>query len=234
MSLSPRGQLLQTITLLAALPDAALEPLAKSCRWKDYAAGSDILAYLDTSTDVHFLVQGRARVVVHSAQGKAVIFSDLAAGETFGELAAVDGKPRTASVSALQPSTIATLPASTFLRLMADHPDLTMAVVRSLVAHIRRLDERVLEFSVLNVPGRIQAELLRFGEEAAVPGQDNVMLTPGPSLADLANRISTHREAVSRELSRLTNMGVLKRESGGLRITSLARLGQMVHDAKGD
>jgi CRP/FNR family transcriptional regulator, cyclic AMP receptor protein len=228
---------LKRIRVLADIPPSDLVKLAKTCRWREYQAGTDVFSRQDTSTDVHFLTSGRARVVIYSAGGKAVVFSDFNAGEIFGELAAIDGKPRSASVAALSACTIASLPAADFMRLVSSYPTVALSVVQLLVSLIRRLDERVLEFSVMPVPARIQAEVLRYGEDMA-KGQgktdDSVLLVPSPSLADLADRISTHREAVSRELSRLTQLGVIKREGTNLRIISLKRLAQMVSFAKGD
>jgi DNA-binding IclR family transcriptional regulator len=83
------------------------------------------------------------------------------------------------------------------------------------------------------VQNRIHAELLRLAGETQQRGPE-VVLSPAPSLSDIANRISTHREAVSRELSRLASRGLLRREGGNLRITSLPRLAELVHEAKGD
>jgi CRP/FNR family transcriptional regulator, cyclic AMP receptor protein len=71
---------------------------------------------------------------------------------------------------------------------------------------------------------------------AADSGQRDgqVLLSPAPSLSDIANRVSTHREAVSRELSRLGSVGLLRRERGDLRIMDIARLAMLVREAKGD
>ena len=95
------------------------------------------------------------------------------------------------------------------------------------------MSERVLEFSTLAVQNRIHAELLRLAAEAHQQ-QGQALLSPAPSLSDIADRISTHREAVSRELSRLSSMGLLRREGGDLRITDVARLERLVGEAKGE
>src|SRR5947209_13788459 len=100
-------------------------------------------------------------------------------------------------------------------------------------AEMRRLSERVLEFSTLVVQNRIHAELLRLAADAR---QENgqALLSPAPSLSDIANRISTHREAVSRELSRLASIGLLRREGGDLRVPDVARLEKLVREARGE
>ena len=96
---------------------------------------------------------------------------------------------------------------------------------------MRRLSERVVEFSTLVVQNRIQAELLRLAADTGKKGGD-ALLSPGPSLADIAERISTHREAVSRELSRLGSMGLLRREGTDLRILDVERLAKLVREVK--
>jgi CRP/FNR family transcriptional regulator, cyclic AMP receptor protein len=224
---------LRQVNLLATLSVDDLQQIIKICRWREIAAGAEIVAHLDESSDVYFLVAGRARVIIHSPQGRSIILSDVSAGHSFGELAAIDGKPRSASVTAITECTIAILRSADFHRLLEAHAAVAMAVIRSMGAVIRQLDERVVEFSVLSVPGRIQAELLRFGSENAQEC-DTVVLSPSPTLADLADRISTHREAVSREMSRLAQLGILKREGSDMRITSLRRLAELVALAKGE
>jgi CRP/FNR family transcriptional regulator, cyclic AMP receptor protein len=233
MTTLTRAQAIEKITLFSGLPKAAQDDVARYLVLKDYAAETDILAYQDSSTDVHFLVTGKARVIIHAANGRAVVYADMGTGHVFGELAAIDKQPRSASVMALEPSTVATIPASAFNRLLETQPAIALALVRKLTADLRRMVERVLEFSTLNVPGRIQAELLRQADLAALRSNaDNVLLSPGPSLADLASRVSTHREAVSRELSHLAGLDLVKREKAGLRVISRERLRELVEDAK--
>jgi len=116
---------------------------------------------------------------------------------------------------------------------MLREPSAAVAALRHLTAEVRRLSERVLEFSTLVVQNRIHAELLRLVADAGqLDGQ--ALLSPAPSLSDIAGRISTHREAVSRELSRLGSMDLLIREGGDLRVTDVARLEKLVREAKGE
>jgi CRP/FNR family cyclic AMP-dependent transcriptional regulator len=224
---------LKRVPILAELAQAQLEQVAGACKWQDYDAAEQILSYDDPSTDVFFLASGKLRVIVYSAEGKAVIFTDLRPGAIFGEIAAIDRRARSASVEGLEPSTIASLTASQFQSLLLREPVVAVATLRHLAAEVRRLSERVLEFSTLAVQNRIQAELLRLAAETG-QRQGQALLSPAPSLSDIADRISTHREAVSRELSRLGSTGLLRREGGELRITDVARLERLVREAKGE
>ena len=229
---SDRAATLKRVPIFAKLSDSALERLARSCTWGQHESGEEILSFQDASTRILFLLSGKARVVIYSSEGKAVVFRDLTAGTMFGEIAAIDRRPRSASVDALEPCTVASLSAESFERLILDEPSVAFATLQHLAANVRRLSERVFEFSTLLVQNRVHAELLRLAGE--VSSQDEVVLSPAPSLSDIASRISTHREAVSRELSRLTAIGLLRRDGVDLTITSVSKLAKLVHEAKGD
>lgn len=224
---------LKRASVLAKLSDAALENLARKCKWRRHAAGEQIVDREDFSTDVYFLLAGTARAISYSPEGKAVVFMDVKPGTIFGEIAAIDRQPRSASIEALEACEIASLSADDFEQLMLHEPSVAVAVLRGVTANVRRLSERVFEFSTLAVQNRIHAELLRL---AGRPEQrrSEATLSPAPSLADIADRISTHREAVSRELSRLTTMGLLRRDKGGLVITDVTKLRELVNEAKGE
>ena len=116
---------------------------------------------------------------------------------------------------------------------MLGEPSVAIATLRHVVAHVRRLSERVFEFSTLAVRNRIHAELLRLAREVSQE-HSQVALSPAPSLSDIADRISTHREAVSRELSRLKGIGLLRRERSNLVITNVGKLSELVSEAKGE
>lgn len=224
---------LQRLPILVGLSEAAFERVAQSCLWRRYDAGEQIVGYQDSSTDVYFLLAGKARAIIYSPEGKAVIFADLQPETMFGEIAAIDRKPRSASIEALEPCTIASLSADKFEGLMLSEPSVAVATLRHVTADVRRLSERVFEFSTMMVQNRIHAELLRLAGETG-QRRAEVVLSPAPSLSDIANRISTHREAVSRELSRLSATGLLHREGGDLKITNLARLAELVDEARRD
>ena len=222
---------LKCVPILAELSQAGLEHVGRTCKWLQCNAGEQIVGYHDSSTDIFFLAAGKARVIIYSPEGKAVVFTDLKSGAVFGEIAAIDRGPRSASIEALEACTVASLTASQFESLLLREPSVAVATLRHVTAEVRRLSERVLEFSTLVVQNRIHAELLRL---AAGHKEGEALLSPGPSLADIADRISTHREAVSRELSRLGSIGLLRREGGDLRITDIARLEKLVREAKGE
>jgi CRP-like cAMP-binding protein len=138
-----------------------------------------------------------------------VAYRDLDYGQLFGELAAIDGRERSASVMALEPVRLARLSEAAFRELVDDRPNIRWALLHHLSTQLRRITERVFEFSTLVVRKRLVRELLRLASDNR---QGNcAMISPAPSHAELAARISTHREAVSREMSALAKQKLVER-----------------------
>jgi CRP/FNR family transcriptional regulator, cyclic AMP receptor protein len=211
---------LRGFPLLRELRDAALAAVAADCILHDYAEGELVIGHTDTSHDVLLVVSGAVRVSLYSADGQRVGFLEMPKGMMFGEIAAIDGLPRSASVEASEASIIAKLPRKRFLALMEEHPGFAMAVARQLASHVRRLTTRVFEFSTMAVRQRLRAELLRMAHPQAA---DAAVIDHLPTHAELASRISTHREAVSREMAWLEHQGYTVKQGRSLSIPSLAR-----------
>ena len=223
---------LSEIDLLQGLPQGELDSLARRCRWRRFGEGEQVLAHLDHSTDVLFLVGGKLRVALYSAGGKEVAFEDLSVGQCFGEMAAIDRRGRSASVFAIEPSNVAFLGDLDFRELMRTHFELSLRVMKELCRLVRKLDERVFEFSTLTVSNRIHAELLRLAG-GADGNRPSATISPPPRHAEMASRLSTHREAVTRELNALARAGIVKQERDALHLLDLPRLAGMVHDVLG-
>ncbi len=203
------------------------------CRWPSYKSGELIIDYLDNSDDVFFVVSGQVSVTLYSPTGRVVNFRELAAGDTFGELAALDGGARSASVHGRTGGVVARMKAEAFRSVLQRYPSVSLALLQDLVRNIRDLTTRVYEFSTLAVSNRLQAELVRLVKLTAQHGSGPFAL-PMPTHEELASRISTHREAVTRELSHLAQIGIIERQGRKLIIKDFARLNAMVHDAIGD
>ena len=107
------------------------------------------------------------------------------------------------------------------------------AWITSLIGTVRGLSERIFEFSTLAVKNRIHSELLRLAREGEREGK-TARISPAPTHADIASRISTHREAVTREPNDLTKAGLLKRDGRTLIISDLDELERLVHEVSGD
>jgi CRP/FNR family cyclic AMP-dependent transcriptional regulator len=224
---------LRNVPLFAELSEETLAVLDRQGMRMSFAKGQEIISRADPSRDVFILLSGHGRVTFFSASGKAVAFRRIEPGDLFGEFAAIDGQGRSATVEATRPATVLCLSWQLFWDLMQADRAFTAAVMRHLVGLLRSLTSRIVEFSTLGVKNRIHCELLRMAK-AAVVDAGKSELNPAPTHSDLAARISTHREAVSRELSRLTKMGVIERKGRSILVKDLERLERMVEEAGGE
>jgi CRP/FNR family transcriptional regulator, cyclic AMP receptor protein len=227
------SQSLDAVTVFKGLPSETLAKIRSRCTWRRYAPREPIIEYSDSSNDVFFISAGEARASIHSIDGKVVTFCDLGPGEMFGEIAAIDGGPRSASIEARTSCLIASMSAATFRELQQSEPALAQALLRYFARKVRDLTTRVYEFSALAVSNRIQSEVLRLARLAARQGR-TARIDTAPTHAEIASRTSTHREAVTRELNRLSRLGVIEQQGRTLIVTDIDRLAAMVHEVTGE
>ena len=219
------------IAIFRDLAPEVVATLSRRCRWRRYGAGQTILQCRDESRDVFFVVRGRVCAIYHAASGREVRFCDLPAGEIFGDFAAIDGEPRSADIVSVTDTLIASMSADLFWDVMRRHEPVCAAILRRLTRIIRSHQQRVVEFSTLPVRSRVHAELLRLARVSAVgPDRTSAVITPAPTHAEIASRISTHREAVTRELNELARAKLIEKRGGALIIRDIVALASMVED----
>ena len=224
---------LASVSIFSGLPLEGLEAIHRCCSWRRYSGGESILAYLDQSDAVFFVAEGEVCVTIYSTTGKAVSFRNLGPGSTFGEYGAIDGAVRCASVEARTPCLVASMGAPAFRKLLQTEMVVSQALIRDLVKNVRTLTQRVYEFSTLAVNNRIQGELLRLASLAPKDGK-SARIDPAPTHSEIASRVSTHREAVTRELNRLSRVGIIERQDKTLIVRDVERLTAMLHEMTGE
>jgi CRP/FNR family cyclic AMP-dependent transcriptional regulator len=218
---------LRTVPFFQHLNDASLKRIFGKSVHAHFHPGQTIIGHAEKTTDVLFLISGQARVNIYSASGRRVSFRDIREGAIFGELSAIDEQPRSATVEAISTCSALSMRREEFMRALEEEPEFMKALLRHLAHQVRMLTSRVFEFSTLAVRNRVQAELLRM---ATANGE----IVPTPTHEDIASRISTHREAVTREFSRLEARGLLVRQGRALRITDMTALRRLVDDLSED
>ncbi len=215
---------LDGIRLLTPLSPAHRSALAARCAWRRFKPGEVVLSREADDRDVLFLVSGRVRVVNYAASGREIAYAMVEPGAHVGELAALDGGPRSASVEAIDACLIAFLPSGPFHELLLAHPQLAVAMLKNLARIIRQTDERITELSVLSAMQRIYREIHRLARP--LPG-GGVGISPLPTQEQLAAVVGTTRETVARALGQLARDGIVLRRGRELLIRQPALLEEL-------
>lgn len=222
---------LDAIALLRDLSLADRDRLAGACRWRKVAPRQQIIDSEADTQETCFIVSGAVRVVNYSASGREISFADLRAGATVGELSAIDGEPRSASVFALEETLLASLAPGPFRALIGAHPDVALRIMRNLAGMVRDASRRIMDLSTLGAHNRVHGELLRLAREGRRDGEI-VIIEPAPPHADIAARVSTTRETVARVLGNLARERIVTRRGRALAVLDLERLAALVDDPR--
>jgi CRP/FNR family transcriptional regulator, cyclic AMP receptor protein len=188
-------------------------------------------AFGETSNHVFFVLEGRAQASLVSLNGREVILRELREGDLFGDLAAIDQMPRSASIEALSDCTLARIPRDSFVSAVTEIPDVAAWMCRRLTGQIRDLTERLFELNALRVRNRLHCELLRM---CGSTGTGPAILSPAPTHSEFASRIGTHREAITRELGYLADQGIIEQGRRQLVIRDIPALERLVREALGE
>lgn len=219
--------MLAAVKAFEELPACAREEIAARCELREYAAQETVVAHLETTTTVFFLITGAVRATLYTGQGREISYQDLGPGDMFGELAALDQLPRATAVVTRENSVLLSLPGADFMALLDQYPQIALATMHKLANMVRFLCDRVYHFGALDVGSRVRLELSRLASTEGVPSADGngaIEIRAMPKHQDIASRLATHREAVSRELGALEKSGLIRRGRGSLTILDLARL----------
>lgn len=226
------AQTLAGIDAFKALDATQRALVALRCNGRVYQAGEIVVDAGVAGTDVYFIVTGSVTVTQAGASGKQTPFSIQRAGEMFGELAAIDGEPRSAEIVCVGETALVWLTRPAWQAVLDEFPSVGAFVMQHLVGMVRRLSTRVHEFTTLSVRQRLHLALLRIaerGEQATLDAAGIPLALPKQEL--LAGLISTHREAVTKELSALRKDGILGKQGPQLVVLNIRRLRKLVESS---
>jgi CRP/FNR family transcriptional regulator, cyclic AMP receptor protein len=223
--LDTRFHLLHKLPVFAGVSDQAVIGLVSRAHWRLCTASEVVLDCGDQTDEVFFIIEGSVRIALRTAFGYEAILNDLGAGEFFGELAAIDGIPRSANATALSRTRLCVVPATGFMDLALSSPAFARRLLRLLSTRQRMSDQRLIEFGTLTVRQRMIAELLRLSRDR---GNGERVLSPPPAQHILAARIGARRESVSRELTDMSRAGLLTIGRRAIVLHQPERLGEEV------
>ena len=205
------------------LPAGLIHSFRTLGRERTVSPGVVLIHAGDVSSDVFFLESGRVRFTLLSAAGRQPILSEVGPGSLFGELAAIDGEPRAAIACAQRKSQLWILSREKFMSLLKDDWDNALWVMTHLSALLRYTTQRNFQLATMPVSARLACELLSLVTTGPDETSKPVILTL-PTHSEIAARIGTHREAITRELGKLNQAGIIDKNNRSLTILDMDRL----------
>ena len=185
----------------SALPSTTLAAVARRGVAQAYKRGSLIFTEGDPASNLYLVAAGTVRIFKTSEDGKEQVLHHIRPGQSFNDVAALDGGPSPASAQAVGDAIVILIPRRALLDLLARYPDLALRVIQTFAARLREMSRLVETLSLHHVASRVAAALLRLSEGGPS--------APLPTRQELAAMVGTVREVATRALKDLERLGAI-------------------------
>ena len=192
-------------------------------------AGNQVLFLKGDEGDALYgVLDGRIRISSGDADGKEIILNIIDPGDIFGEIALLDGKPRTADASAMAASQLFRVQRSDFLGLMAAEPRLTQHLLEMVCGRIRKTSEMLEDSAFLDLPARLAKRLLSLAKYYGDSSQETALTGIQISQAELGQLMGTSRESINKHLQYWRGRGWITLGRGRVTIEAPGALENLV------
>ena len=202
-------RVLEQSPLFARMDENSRRELIGQAIPRSFGVGEAVCRIGDPGGSMMAVLTGTVRISMPTVKGKEVILGDLHAGELFGEIALLDGKPRSANATALTKCELLVLERRNVIPFLERHPAACLQLMELLCARIRRSDERMADLAFFELPTRLAKLFLSYGSEK--PGKE---MRLSLSQTELAEMVGATRENVNRCLRDWHRRGLVKLQGG--------------------
>lgn len=183
--------------------------LAERGRHRRWPTGASLFLEGDPSSTVVVIVSGRVKVFSLTEHGEEILLAVRGPGSLLGELSAVDGASRSASVAALEPVVALVVGVPAFVQFLHSHAGAAMVLLRLVTSRLRDADRKRVEFGSLDIAARLAGRLVELAEKFGEPDGQGVRIAVALSQDELAGWVGASREAVAKALRVLRDRGLL-------------------------
>ena len=189
-----------------------------------YEPRKTIVAKGEPASAFFVLLRGRAKVTTRGADGSETAFNVIGPGEVFGEIAMLDGQPRSATVTSLEQCEMAVVDKRSFHDLLTASPSITVKLLAVLARRTRELTTRMEDRAFLDVPARLAKQLVWLADNYGTQSGSQVRIELVLSQQELGDLIGATRESVDEQLREWTRSGIVGQERGRIEISDLGTL----------
>jgi CRP-like cAMP-binding protein len=225
--------LLRSIPLFAGLSPKEHDTIAALAEIRTYATRKRVVTQGDPARALFAVVRGRLKVVSSGPDGRDAVLGIMGKGEVFGEVALLDGGPRSATVTALEPCELLIIERDAFMTFLERSPSVAVKLLKVLAGRLRRLSHRSEDAAFLDVPSRLARSLIdlasRFGEREP---PDDIRITLKISQQELGDLIGAARESINKHLKDWKRRGYLKQVAGYMVIADIEHVRRLARIAE--
>lgn len=215
---------LAAVPLFSGLDDDALDSVSRGLRARRFRRAEVIFHIGDPGDALFIVTSGAVKITLPSETGEEAILTTLRPGDFFGELALLDGAPRSATAAAIEPTETLVLPRERFRELINSEPAIRDALFAGLAKELRRLTLHVEELHFLDIAGRLAAQLARIAAEHGEPRPDGVRLAAPLTQSDLAAMVGCTRQSVNKLLGLFVDDGLIRLERDAIVVVDVDAL----------
>ena len=221
--------LLKKIPIFSRLDDSDLNPLESFLTKRRYPEGQIIFHMGDEGGNLYIINRGRVKITLPSQLGEEIILTILSPGEILGELSFIDGKPRSATVQAIEETEVLCLSRDDFLNFLRDRFDIALGVLEVLAQRLRETDSLLAESYFLDITSRLAKKILDLGRDFGIREELGIRIGVRVTQKDLASMVGATRESVNKQLKVLRQNGIIDLVKGHIMILDTERLTSRTH-----
>jgi CRP/FNR family cyclic AMP-dependent transcriptional regulator len=213
-----RTALLHSSATFSALPPAQTAVLAERLRRRRFRRGEILFHRDDPASALYLIQEGAVKIHLSSEDGDETVLALLGPGSCVGEIAALDGGPRSATATAVEPVEAYTLLRDDLLAFVRENPDVALALLTTVAARLRRTNEWLEDAYVLDLDQRLARRLYEFAEEQGHPTPEGIEVSFPLTQSELAGMLGATRVTINRQLGIFQDAGILRLGKGSFTV----------------
>ncbi len=217
-------EILKQSPLFNSLEYADLEDLVSSMRVQSLKQGQALFHKGDEGTALYIVKRGAIKIVLPSKIGDEIIVTIFTVNDFFGEMALLDGEPRSANAVAIEPTEVFVLNRNNFLSFLKSNINAIQSILSSLSKRLRLTDEFLEDTCFLSISARLAKKLFELAESHGKKEENIVNIDLSLTQKELGDMIGATRESTNKELKILRNRGLISTDGNRIKINDMVRL----------
>lgn len=223
-----RRAALRASQLFQAMQPGELDTILGFAIERRYRRGQMIVQKGDSGSSMMAVLSGRVRISAVNAEGREITLNVINPGQVFGEIALLDGQPRSADAVAIEDTALLVVERRHFMPFLASNQNLTTRLLAVLCERLRSTSLALEQIALFDLEARLARLILKLAADYGKPAADGTRIEMKLSQRDISNLVASSRESVNKQLGQWRDSGVLAIEGGYIVVRRSADLQALV------